>query len=442
MPKVAKELKDIDVRRLTFGINSAGKPVVAFHAVGGVAGLNLRCGPPRGPGQRGSRSWVLRVVIGTKRRDIGLGGYPSVTLSEARKLARELKQEIAAGIDPVLKRREEASKLRARRAQMTSFGEIAESWIELKSDEWETAKQVNRARQYFNDYVYPHIGSLPIQEIQRGHIVDILNPIWKTKTSTAKRLIGYVRSVISKGIIELDLADKITNPAVWEGNLEFSFPKASKLQQTEHYRSIDWRKLPEFIATLCALHRPERPRPDVLCLIFSILCVTRSSATRLMEWDEIDLDAKTWTIPRTTKEKKSRKAKIDWYVPLSTQAIRILKAQSSSEFKKGRVFNTLAGGEIPDSYLSSLPKAMGYDATQHGFRSTFKEWCRETDISEDASELSLQHRATTSTRAAYARSQLVEIRRKISNEYATYAFSKVDNAAAIAPTRNLRQKVE
>jgi hypothetical protein len=171
LPKVANELKDIDVRRKTFGVNSAGKPVVAFHSVGGVAGLQLRCGPPGGAGNKGSKSWVLRVVIGTKRRDMGLGGYPSVTLSEARQLAREFKQEIAAGIDPVLKRREEASKLRARHAQMTSFGDIAESWIELKSNEWETAKQVNRARQYFNDYVYPHIGSLPIQEIQRGHIV-------------------------------------------------------------------------------------------------------------------------------------------------------------------------------------------------------------------------------------------------------------------------------
>ena len=107
MPKLVKELKDIDVRRKTHRVSASGKASIAFHSVGGVSGLQLRCAPPKGANKRGPRSWILRVSVGGKRRDIGLGGYPAISLSQARQLARETKQQIAQGIDPIALRREQ-----------------------------------------------------------------------------------------------------------------------------------------------------------------------------------------------------------------------------------------------------------------------------------------------------------------------------------------------
>ena len=439
MPKLVKELKDIDVRRKAHRLDASGKPVAAFYSVGGVSGLQLRCGPPSGSNKKGPKSWILRTIVGGKRRDIGLGGYPTVSLSKARELAREKKQQIAAGIDPISKKQEEKSELLAKQAQAKTFAVVAESWLALKTSEWANASQVNRARQYFNDYVYPHIGSLLIKDIQRGHLVDMLTPIWTTKNPTATRLIGYVEAVISKGIIELGLVGKVSNPAIWRGNLELSFPKASKVHKVEHQKALDWRLLPEFMERLYELDKPMRPRPDAMCLAFCILCVTRSKATRLMEWDEVDLDAKIWTIPPSSENKQGRKTTVEWQIPLSQKAIKILKAQPSAATKKGRVFSTIAGSEIPDNYLSGLPKALGYDATAHGFRTTFTEWGRERAVPEEVSDLCLQHRDETGTRSAYARSQLLEPRRKIINEYMKWAFSGPAKDNEVVPIRKRKK---
>ncbi|MDC2963442.1 integrase arm-type DNA-binding domain-containing protein [Gammaproteobacteria bacterium] len=424
MPKLVKELKDIDVRRKTHRVSTSGKASVAFHSVGGVSGLQLRCAPPKGSNKRGPRSWILRVSVGGKRRDIGLGGYPAISLSQARQLARETKQQIAQGVDPIAFKREQKSELLVRRMREKTFASVAESWLAIKRTEWATAAQVNRARQYFNDYAFPYIGSLLIQEIQRGHLVDMLEPIWRTKNPTAQRLIGYVEGVISKGIIELGLLGKMTNPAVWRGNLELSFPKASKVHKVVHQKSLEWRLLPQFAEQLQAVDRPNQPRPDAMCLLFAILCVSRPAAARLMEWDEINLETKIWTIPPSSEEKPSRKTFVEWKIPLSIEAIRILKSQPSYFEQKGRVFSTISGGEIPDNYLSGLPKSFGFDATAHGFRSTFKEWCRERGVQEEISELSMQHRDETGSRAAYARDQLLDARRKVINQYGKWVYSK------------------
>ena len=371
MPKLVKELKDIDVRRKTHHVNSLGKPSVAYHSVGGVSGLQLRCGPPQASNKRGSRSWILRVSVAGKRRDIGLGGYPAISLSQARQLAREIKQQIAQGIDPIAFKREQKSELSAKRMREKTFVSVAESWLAIKRTEWATAAQINRAKKYFEDYAYPYLGSLLIQEIQRDHLIAMLEPLWYVKNPTASRLIGYVEGVISKGIIELGLMGKMSNPAVWKGNLELSFPKATKVHKVTHQKSLEWRLLPSFVEQLYALDQPKRPRPDAMCLCFAILCVSRSAATRLMEWDEVDLEKKIWTIPPSSDEKQGRKTSVEWKIPLTARAIRILKAQPSNFEKKGRVFSTIGGAEIPDNYLSGIPKSLGFDATAHGFRSTF-----------------------------------------------------------------------
>jgi hypothetical protein len=156
-------------------------------------------------------------------------------------------------------------------------------------------------------------------------------------------------------------------------------------------------------------------RPDAACFAFMILTVARPSEVRLVDWKEIDLDEKLWTVPAGT-----HKSSEEWKIPLCPQAMKILKAQPT---RKGRVFSTLNNKEIPDAYLSSTPDALGFDAVAYGFRSTFRTWGQEqVKSSEEALELSLKHLEASATRAAYARSQLFYERRRILNAYELWCF--------------------
>ena len=433
MPKVSKTLSDIHVRRLKHSVSSAGKERAALHAVGGVSGLYIQCSPPSASNSKGSKSWILRTVIGGKRRDLGLGSYPNVSLTKARELARERKQSIANGIDPIAEAKSKKSALVAQQAQEITFEALAKEFTAIKTKEWKTAPQVRRLKQYLTDYAYPHLGSLLVRDIRREHLVKMLKPIWEEKTPTAVRLINYVEAIIHKGIVEGLRKD--SNPAIWKHNLDQSFPKASKVHKVQHQRSVDWRVMPEFMKKLFALDAPIGSRPEALCLAFIILTISRPTEARLADWSEIDLEKKIWNIPT---DAEGRKSDVEWKIPLTDQAVRILESMPSRE---GRIFSTLAGRKIPDNYVSSIPDALGYDGVAHGFRTTFRTWGQEQQrFTEEALELCLKHLETDSTRAAYARSQLVEERRKILEAYEHWLFSG-DKDNKVIPMTKRRGRV-
>src|SRR5690606_28788350 len=171
MPKIVKELSDIQVRRLRWGVvkqqerarvNRVGAPCTAYHAVGGVAGLLLQCSPPSANNEVGARSWILRTVVGDKRRDIGLGGYPDVSLASARQRARDLKEQIRQGIDPIVARKAAKSSLAREQARAVTFAQLAAEYIDKKSKELKTARQVQKLTQHLATYAYPHLGHLVI----------------------------------------------------------------------------------------------------------------------------------------------------------------------------------------------------------------------------------------------------------------------------------------
>ena len=149
-----------------------------------------------------------------------------------------------------------------------------------------------------------------------------------------------------------------------------------------------------------------------------ILTVSRSQEARLADWDEIDLQKKIWRQPKG----KYKSKKLDWDIPLCPTAIKILKAQPSYKRQIGRIFSTLDGGELYSAALSSIPDALGFDAVAHGFRGTFKSYCMEKGVNDEVSELSLKHAETTSTRAAYAKNQLITPRTKLIKEYERFAM--------------------
>lgn len=413
MPKKAIELTDLQVRRLKPLISKkTGKPYTSLHAVGGVAGLHIQITTTE------SKSWILRTKVGMKRRDFGLGGYPETGLSMARDKAREYKRKISEGIDPTLERNKLKAELIASQASQMTFKEAANKFIAMKSQEFRGPRQRVQWEQSLANHAFSIIGDLNITDIKRAHIEAILNPIWTTKTSTAVSVRTRIKRIfdwcLARGYIEG------SNPAQWEGNLKELYPLPSKIRKITHFESISHKDIAKFMSDLA-----KREGVAARALEFTILTASRSNEVmgdkRInklgITWQEIDFENKVWIVPA-----ERMKAGKQHKVPLSDKAIKMLEAQSKDN-PLGLVFPNRDGGIPSDNFMRSVLKRMDIECTTHGFRSTFKEWAREeTNYAEELSELALSHVNTDQTRAAYARSELLEPRRKLMNEWEKYCY--------------------
>ncbi|HUF80571.1 MAG TPA: integrase arm-type DNA-binding domain-containing protein, partial [Burkholderiales bacterium] len=380
MPKKARELTATAVRNKGEGL----------HAVGGVAGLLINVKPS------GARSWILRVMVGDRRRDIGLGGFPDVPLAEARQRARDAREMIRQGIDPAVQRQAAQDALRAAEGKRVTFRKAAERFLQRKRPEFRSEKHAAQWKNTLETYAYPVIGSLPVDRIELPHIKHILDPIWTKKTETAKRLRGRIESVLAYATASgFRTGD---NPARWRGNLDAVMPKPGKLAKVEHHRALPVDGLPEFMAALRQVGGM-----GARALEFAILTGTRSGEVRGATWAEIDTKAKTWTIPG-----ERMKAGRAHRVPLSPAAVALLKALprlEGSEF----VFPAARGGMLSDMTLSAVTRRMGVDAVPHGFRSTFRDWCAEhTNYPREVAEQALAHTISNAVEAAYRRGDLFE----------------------------------
>ena len=424
MPKKAKELPDVAIRRLRHSVNAAGKAIKKNHPVGGVTGLYLQCNPPVGNEEIGSRQWLLRTTVGSKRPELGLGGYPSVPTKDAKEAARKLLAEIRSGKNPKSEKRSIAAKLKAEQAKEVTFEEYArQSYIPAECASYQNSSQVRRINQLFRDYVFPHIGNMFFEDITKQDVKKVLDPIIgvglppeSIKKETGKRVQKYVENIISEAISD-GLRDK-ANPASWKHNLATSYKHLDKIE-VKHHRAIKWQELPKFAKTLMQLKKSAELTPDIDCFLFMILTVSRPQEARLVDWEELDIESKVWHQPKG----KYKSKKLDWDVPLCHTAIKILEAQPSYANKKGRVFSTINDGVIYQAALSSLPDALGFNAVAHGFRRTFKAWCMEQLVHDDVSELALKHCETASTRAAYADNQLLSHRTQLMPKYEKYVLS-------------------
>jgi len=424
MAKVAKALSALEIRNLK-------SPKKTEFAVGEVTGLYIQVLPS------GHKSWILRKVIGGKRRKMGLGSYPDVTLKEAYELARARRSDIQDGIDPIADKKAKKASLAVAKSKEVTFKQLASDYRIKKASDWKDAKQVQRLETHLDTYIFPFIGNLIVRDILRDHIIQLLNPIWATKNPTATR----VRRTLDE-IFGMAVSRKLRSdiPSAWKGNLEFELTAPKKIHKVKHQDALDWRLAPKFMEKLSALDQPNAPRPDAQCLAFIILTVSRPTEARLAHWSEINLKDKIWTIPPSKEatdegivDHEGRKSEVEWKIPLTDSAIEILKSMPS---RTGLIFNSVAGRKMYDAALSKLPKTLGYKATAHGFRTTFRTWGQEQQrFTEEALELCLKHLETDSTRAAYARSQLVEERRKILEAYEHWLFSGDKDTKVIPMTK-------
>ena len=418
MPKKAIELKDKEVR----AIIKAGQK--GIFSVGRVAGLTIQVNPPVGA------SWILRTTVNAKRKWIGLGGYPEVSLAQAREEAGEIKRRITReAFDPVEDRLMKRSDAKKDHLKKFTFEQLANEYIEKRSHEFKTQQQVRKLTSIFKNYAYPKIGSIRITDIDLNTIKSMLDPIWSTKTETANRLRMYVSHVFDLAIARGVYTQ--LNPARWDGGLKTLLPAPQKISKTTHYKALDVELMPEFWVKLT-----EQDWMGAKVLQFGILTGTRSAEMRGTQWTEIDFENKVWRIPSSRMKGEHPK---DHNIPLSIAAIDLLNSMPKIS---QNVFPSAKDGVLTDATVSKVPKRIGYDVTAHGFRSTFKDWARQyvkfshAPYDDDLTELALAHVNNDSTRAAYARNELLDERRPLMDEWAQYCQKRFDNIVKLGSAKN------
>jgi integrase len=403
MPRIAKELSPLEVKRLT-------KP--GRYAVGGVRGLYLYAS------DTGARSWVLRIKVGTRRREIGLGPYPEAGLADARDRAREYRQAIAEGRDPVAEREQARRALETEQARRVTFEDAAKRCHAAKSPEFRSDKHRSDWINSLRIHAFPVIGRMLVNEIEMPDVQRVLDPIWHEKTETATRVRQRIEAVLAWAAV--NKMRQSENPARWQGNLEHALAAPNKIRKVQHMRALTYHEVGQFMADL-----RQRDGMGARALEFAILTAARSGEVRGMTWDEVDLDAKLWTVP-ADRIKSGRKHR----VPLSDAALAVLEAMPERE---GLVFRAVRGGPLSDMTLSAVCKRMKVDATPHGFRSTFKDWARScTRFPDEASELALAHVNSDKTRAAYARDELLPIRRRLMRDWARFLDTPLQSGEVVA----------
>jgi integrase len=348
----------------------------------------------------GARSWVLRYQVNGRRRDIGLGPWPDVTLAVAREKALETRRLMRGGGDPVAARR---------RLKVTTFREAAVEVIASKQEGWRNPKHAAQWGSTLEAYVYPRLGNMDVASVGVDDVLAVLKPIWSEKPETASRIRQRIEAVLSyasaKGLREGD------NPARWRGHLDHLLPKPSKVRSVEHHAALDWRGIGPFMKALA-----ERNGVAPRALAFSVLTAARSGEVRGMRWGEVDNASAVWTVPAARM-----KAGKEHRVPLTPAALALLGASGDRD---DLVFpGERSGRPLSDMSLSAVMRRMGRSETVHGFRSTFRDWAGEaSNFPREVVEAALAHRLKDKAEAAYARGDLFEKRRALMDEWCKVAM--------------------
>ena len=432
MPKIAKPLNDLQVRRIA---------KLGWHAVGGVPGLLLQVRKPLHDGAQIPRSWILRVQNEYGRKPIGLGSYPLISLAEAREKAKKLVIEAKQGVNLHEKKRAERSALLSAASKNKTFRECAIAYMEAHASDYTSDKHRKQWPATLETYAFPVIGNMLVSDIAMRDVKNVLEQqttvfdgqtgkLWFVKTETAKRLLGRIKTVLDFATVN-DYRSG-TNPAQWTGYLDTQLPSPKKLQKVEHHPAVPYALMSEFMAKL-----RQYESIGAKALEFLILTGVRSGSVRLSEWTEFDLGKMLWVIPA-----EHTKARQEHRVPLQPQAIKLLESlplMAGTNF----VFPSATGKTLSDMALSQLMRRMRergeltVDAVPHGFRSTFRDWAAEqTAYPDEIRKVASGHAIGDSVKEAYQRTDLLEKRRQLMNEWANFMDAQFSSNFQESPLPN------
>lgn len=362
----------------------------------------------------GSKSWVFRYDLAGQRHEMGLGPIQTVDLALARTKARECRLLLLDGKDPLSERRRERTAYMVERARRITFDQCAQAYIAAHRGSWRSAKHAKQWETTLSTYANPVIGALPVAAVDTDLVVKVLSPIWSTKTETATRLRGRIESILDWATVSQFRQGE--NPARWRGHLENLLADPNKIAPVKNHPALPWREIGPFLADL-----RRREGVSARAIEFAILTACRSGEVRGARWDEIDLDAKVWTIPG-----ERMKAGREHRVPLSTGAMALL----ASIPRFGAFVFAGRGKDVAQSDMSLtavLRRMERDDITVHGFRSTFRDWCSEAEgnnFSREVCEHALAHRLPDKVEAAYRRGDLLDKRMALMQAWSDYCHQK------------------
>jgi len=358
----------------------------------------------------GARHWVQRLRIRGKSRMFGLGGYPLVSLAEAREAAFENRKLARAGGDPLAEKR---------RAQgMPTFREAVEQVLNQKKAGWRESRHVKIWPASLERYAYPDLGDKQIDAITSVDVLQVLTPIWHEKPETARRVRQRISTVMKWAVAMRYRSDNPAGDAVGQA-------LGRQQTATQHMQALPHR---EVAGAIAAVRASKAWWATKAAFEFLVLTAARSGEVRLATWREIDVDAAVWTVPA-----ERMKAHREHRVPLCGRATEILNQARVTGDGHELVFPSMRGKALSDMTLSKLVKEQGIAAVPHGFRSSFRDWAAEqTGARHDVIEACLAHSVRNPTVAAYARSDLFERRRRLMDDWAEYLAGE---RAKVVPLR-------
>jgi integrase len=418
---MAREIQRLTALRVE-KLKAEESPKPGMYADGG--GLYLRVTP------EGARNWVLRFMLDRRPRWMGLGPLALYGLQEARAKALDARRKRHDGVDPIEARRAERTRQRLDAAKAITFRQCAEAYINAHRAGWRNDKHAAQWSATLSSYAYPMIGVLPVQAVDTGLVLKVLEPIWTVKPETASRLRGRLESILDFATAR-EYRDG-ENPARWRGHLDKLMPARSKVRVVEHHAALPYAELPAFLVAL-----REHEGIAARALEFAILTAARTGEVIGARWNEIDLLDKTWTVPAARM-----KARREHRVPLSARALAILnEMQSASHSDANGAF--VFSGRKPGTPLSNMAflmllRRMGHGSlTAHGFRATFKTWASErTSAQNQIVEASLAHVIGDKVEQAYRRGDLFEKRCRLMQQWATFCTTTpAGDAQKVVPLR-------
>ena len=342
-----------------------------------------------------SKRWVQRLTIRGRSTDLGLGGYPLVSLMEAREKAHANRRLARAGMDP-----------RAAPRSVPTFAEAAERVIEFNRPTWSSIKHAQQWASTLGAYAFPHFGEKPVDQISSGDVMNALTPIWTAKPVTAKRVRQRISAVMKWAIANNFRSGNPAGEAI-----DAALPRTPQFRA--HHRALHYTEVP---AVIGAVRSCGSLPVTKLSLEFLVLTAARSGEVRFAAWEEMDPEARTWVISAGRM-----KARREHRVPLSGRALAILEEAEPLGSRSGLVFPAASGKPLADMTYGKLLQRLGVECVPHGFRSSFRDWAAEqTDTPHAVMEAALAHVVPNAVEAAYARSDLFDRRRRLMDDWDAY----------------------
>lgn len=379
-----------EIEALTAGFHNTGDP-----------GLYIRV-------RDSSRVFIYKYQLAGKRREMGLGKYPDVSLSQARDMAYEARTLVKAGKDPIIER--EVAKVETIVASGITFKQVAEEYVAHIEPSLKNAKHIAQWRSTLSTYAYPKVGVMPVDRIETQHVLSVISPIWASKNETAYRLLGRIKNILDYASITNRRSG--ANPAIYDGLIDKILKRKTREERTKHFAAMPYSEVPAFMQTL-----GQANGITSLALRFLILTAARSGEVRGAKWSEIEDDV--WVIPGSRM-----KAKKPHRVPLSAEALEVLAQAREWEysdliFPSPRVGKT-GKGELSDMSLTAVVRRYSPGFTVHGFRSSFRDWVYEaTDFPGELAEAALAH-TIGSVERSYRRGDALDRRRELMQAWAEF----------------------